>query len=124
MKNRTKIDPFTGEVFEAKRRNQIYATRQNRIDYHNEQAALLREQKAPLSKPLHKNLKILKSLLEGKKEASFHIQYMRGAGFSFTHCTHNEAYEGKLVHAVYGYLWFRESDERGHFTEYIKIISK
>ena len=60
MKNKTKIDPYTGETFEAKRRNQLFATRQNRIDYHNEQAALLRDEKAPANSPLHRNLQILK----------------------------------------------------------------
>lgn len=124
MTDKTRIDPFTGEAFEAKRRNQVFAKKQNRIDYHNEQAALLSEEKAPLNKPLHENLKILKSVMGGEKEARFHIEFMRGRGFSFKHSTHNEEYKGMLVHAVYGYMWFREKDEKGKSTDYIKIIKK
>jgi hypothetical protein len=124
MKKKTKIDPYTGLTFEAKRRNQVFATRQNRIDYHNEQAAQLRDEKAPLNKPLHENLKILKSLMEGKKEARFHKEFMLGGGFSFMHNTHSVEYKGKVVFAIYGYLWYREVDEKGHLTDYIKIVAR
>jgi hypothetical protein len=125
MKKKTKIDPYTGLTFEAKRRNQVFATRQNRIDYHNEQAAQLRDEKAPLNKPLHENLKILK-ITHGREKRSQISQrvYASVAGFSFMHNTHSVEYKGKVVFAIYGYLWYREVDEKGHLTDYIKIVCK
>ena len=124
MTHKKRIDPYTGETFEAKRSNQIFAKTQNRKDYNNKQAALLRKEKAPINKPLHENLKILKQLIAGEKEARFHIEFMRGGGFSFKHSTHTEEYKGMFIHAVYGYMWFREKDEKGKSTDYIKIIKK
>ena len=37
------VDPYTGETFRPKRRNQVFASSKNRRNYHNEKAAELRD---------------------------------------------------------------------------------
>lgn len=122
MKERTKFDPYTGESFQAKRRNQVFATAQNRIDFHNEKAAQVRTEKEPINNALHKNRQILQSLLQDKEVAIYHRQFLLGAGFSFRQCTHFDKYEDRKAYGVFEYLWIREMDEQGQLTENVKII--
>ena len=124
MRNKTRKDPYTGETFQIKRRNQRFATRQNRIDFNNEKAAVIRDIKAPFNSPLHKNLLILLELMQGKKEATFHKQFLLGRGFSFQNMTNSDEYNGEYVFAAYGYLWLQVVNDKNQLTDYIKIIIK
>lgn len=76
-------DPFTNEEFEPKRKNQRFATSKNRIRYHNEKANKLRQEKASVDKPLSTNFKILKDIMEGKKNHTVHKEFLRGRGYDF-----------------------------------------
>ena len=82
-------DPLTQEEFVPKRCNQRFANSQNRIKYYNNKANQERIENAFIDKPMKKNLKILKELMEGKTNEFFHIEYLRGKGydFNFYHAT-------------------------------------
>ena len=97
-------DPLTKQEFYPKRISQRFATPQNRIKYHNDKAKKLRHSSAYINKPLHINHRILIELLEGKKEAVFHKQFLIGKGFSFSVNTHIEDYNGKKRYAIYEFV--------------------
>lgn len=124
MKVKEKIDPYTGETFYPKRRNQKFAVRQNRIDFHNDQAALIRDAKAPINSPLHRNFIIVRELMNGHKEKQFHKEFLRGRKFSFEHITHADEHGEKFVFGIYNYIWFQVLTEDNQPTEFIKIITK
>lgn len=109
-------DPLTNLEFEPKRISQRFENPQNRIKYHNLAAKKLRHSVAYVNRPLHKNLKVMNELLEGKTEALFHKQFLFGKGFSFGVHTHYELYNGKTEKAVYQYIWMVIENEQ------IKII--
>lgn len=46
MEEIIKTDPLTGEKFVAKRANQRFATKENRIKFHNSQASILNQKRA------------------------------------------------------------------------------
>ena len=98
-----KTDLLTGEQFHPKRCNQNFANTQNRIKYYNEKAKHLRLSTTHINKPLHTNLKILNGLLEKKKEATFHKEFLLGKGFDFCLQTHYMEYQGKVRPAIYHY---------------------
>ncbi len=109
-------DLLTGEPFVAKRINQVFANSRNRIAYHNKRANELRHSAALINKPLHVNLRILNELMKGKKEKTFHKQFLLGKGFSFSVHNHVNFYEGKNHYAIYQYTIVNLGNEQ------IKII--
>ncbi len=111
-------DLLTGEEFIPSRKNQKFATPENRIIYYNNKANQLRLKAAFINKPLHQNLLILNELLAEKTEAVFHKQFLAGKGMSFKVHTHYETHEGQTVFAIYQYLIIALANER------IKIIKK
>lgn len=96
-------DLLTGEAFVPQRINQVFAKSENRIAFHNKKANDLRHSAAFINKPLHVNLRILNELMKGKKERTFHKQYLLGKGFSFSVFNHVNFYEGKNYYAIYEY---------------------
>ena len=96
-------DLLTGEAFVPQRINQVFANSANRIAYHNKKANQLRHSAAFINKPLHVNLRILNELMKGKKEKTFHKQFLLGKGFSFSVYNHVNFYEGKNHYALYQY---------------------
>jgi hypothetical protein len=80
-------DPFTSEWFIPKRRNQLYATRQNQIDCNNLNAYSKREEQRITNKVLNKNYNILKRILGNKKEFTVTTDILRGAQFDLKHFT-------------------------------------
>jgi len=71
---------------------------------------------AYINKPLHINHLILIELLEGKKEAVLHKQFLAGKGYSYNVYTHVEDYLSIRRFAVYEYIIIPMEDEQ------IKII--
>lgn len=100
----TRKDLLTGELFLPKRKNQKFKNAKNRTIYNNNKANKLRQSISNISKPLHINIRILNEMMQGKKEATFHKQFMLGKGFSSDVHTHIEEYEGKQYYAIYNYV--------------------
>ena len=108
-------DLLTGEEFEPKKSSQKFANAKNRIKNNNMLANDFRKEKSVLDKPLSKNLKILNELMSGKREASFHQEFLRGKGFDFKAVNGLEQHEGKYCPCVYQYMLLRDGEN-------IKII--
>jgi hypothetical protein len=99
-----KIDPLTGEVFVPTRSNQLFASEENRIRFHNEKAKSLRKQKAFIDRPLHVNQRILTEVIGSAESVEVHKQYLLGKGFSFSTFTHYSEYRGKHFPSVYEFV--------------------
>lgn len=99
-----KICPFSGEKFIPNRRNQVFATAKNRRDYHNEKAAKLRLQKAPIDKPLSKNHALLTHLVKRGTRMVFSADKLISKGFNPKVFTHIEEFEGNLCRGIYQFL--------------------
>ena len=110
-------DLLTNEDFVPSRINQKFAKAENRIKYYNDKANEFRHSIAYLSKPIQHNIRILSELMKGKKEASFHKQFLLGKGFSIGVYTHIEQYDGKNQFAIHTYIILPLANEQ------IKIIN-
>lgn len=104
-------DPLTNELFEPKRRNQRFATAENRIRYHNELQAKKRDELAPYTRAINKNIRILEELMEGKNKEWFHMAFLLGKGYTFNAYTDVVFRDGKRCARVYHYI-IREEDHR------------
>jgi len=110
-------DLLTNEEFIPLRINQKFAKAKNRIKYYNDKANEFRHSIAYISKPLNLNIRILNELMGGRKEATFHKQFLLGKGFSWGTYTHIEEYENKKQFAVHKYILLFLDNEQ------IKIIN-
>ena len=97
-------DLLTKEEFIPSRINQKFAKPQNRIKFYNEKANEFRHSIAYLSKPLILNIRILNDLMKGKKEHTFHIEFLNGRGFTKRIYSHIEEYEGKNRFAIHKFI--------------------
>jgi len=100
----TRIDPHTGESFVPKRRNQKYATTQNRVAYNNNLAYMERSSKSFVDKPLKKNHRILLTLLNPNEIKSYSKDFLKGMGYDFSLSTHYENYKGKICISLYQFI--------------------
>lgn len=102
-----KIDPYTKEEFVPKRKNQVFATEKNKSDYHNEQAAILRERRAKIDKKINKNHRILIDLLVNDNIIEIDQNELKGKGFSFEVFNHIVKYQNQYVNAIYEFIVFK-----------------
>ncbi len=114
----TKIDPHTGESFVPKRRNQKYATTQNRVAYNNNLAYIDRLSKSFVDKPLRINHRILLSLLKTNETKSFSKDFLKGMGYDFSVATHYEKYKGKICISLYQFILVEFSLESNNVKIY------
>jgi len=103
-----KIDPYTKEEFVPSRRNQIFANDKNKSDYHNEQAAILREKRAKIDKKINNNHKILRQLLKKENTIEIDQKILEGKGFFFNVFNHVVKYDNRNVNAIYEFSIFKE----------------
>ncbi len=82
-----RICPYSGEEFIPRRNNQVFASKNNRINYHNNKNNILRNELNPTKKQLLLNHKICINLLEGKESITIHREFLKGKGFNFSYFT-------------------------------------
>jgi hypothetical protein len=78
-----KIDPYTQEKFFPKRSNQVFATPQNKMMFHNERAKEYRDETKGFRNGLDRNYRMVCALLNGNFFARAHVEYLFGMGFDF-----------------------------------------
>ncbi len=113
-----RYDLLTKEEFVPSRITQKFAKAENRIRYYNLKATEFRHSIDYINKPLLKNIKILNELMMRKNEATFHLQYLKGKGFSTTIHSHIEQINGKNHFAIHRYILILLENEQ------IKIVKK
>jgi hypothetical protein len=99
-----KTCPFSGEKFQPKRRNQVFASSKNRRDYHNGKAAELRQIKAPINRYLDRNLLILSQLVCKGESKTLKMADLVSMGFNPNVFTHIEEYNGKMCRCVFQFI--------------------
>jgi|LauGreDrversion4_2_1035121.scaffolds.fasta_scaffold25322_3 hypothetical protein len=98
-------DPYTGEEFIAKRANQKFVRPENRIKFNNDAANELRKQREYINKPIHiAHVKVIK-LMDGRNEAEFSIDFLRGYGLNFNVFNHYVLYNGIQCPAIFEFVF-------------------
>ncbi|MGB2232728.1 MAG: hypothetical protein ACPH12_07360 [Flavobacteriaceae bacterium] len=108
--NKQLICPYSGEYFKPKRSNQKYASKYNRVAFHNRK---YRELKMPLEKVNHilfKNHNIISDLIGDKNEIILSNDYLKGKEYNFKYMTHIIFKNDKTLFGVYNFL-FTKVDE-------------
>lgn len=104
MEKIVKKDPLTGEMFIPKRSNQRFATSYNRKKFNNQSANLLRKKRDVIYAPLNKTHRIIIKLMEGKNEADFNNEFLRGCGASFRGFSHFIVIDGKQCNCIFEFI--------------------
>ena len=105
-------DLLTGQEFYPSRITQKFACSDNRIKYHNRKANKLRHSVMYINSPLHKNLRILNELMNGKDKGIFHKEFLLGKGYSLGVMTHYEIIEGESIACVYHYAVNKDLNDK------------
>jgi hypothetical protein len=108
MKNKTAIDPYSGETFQKSRSNKRFANLRNKNAYHNAFAKKERDRISNVQKPLLRNRKILELLLGEKEEVTVSRDFLLGRGYNFTCYTGSD--QKRRVFLIYE---FEISDSEG-----------
>ena len=106
-----RVCPYSKTEFVPKRSNQIFATKECRIAFHNERNGLVRRKRRPITYQLDRNHKILDSLLGDKKETTVNKHYLRGAGFSYKIITHVESNNSNVAYGVFDTIFQKINEE-------------
>ena len=97
-------DPQTGELFFPKRVNQRFARPENRIKFNNDAATALRKQREYINKPIHNaHVKVVK-LMDGRNQAVFSIDFLRGYGVNFNVFNHYVLINGVQQPAIFEFV--------------------
>jgi hypothetical protein len=97
-------DPYTLEEFTQKRTNQRFASALSRQKFHNTRANELRNEMAFIQRPLYKNYKILKDLLENKSEIIVHREFLLGKSYDLSKATHISKLGSEMHYCVYNFI--------------------
>lgn len=105
----------SGEDFFPKRNNQIFASKQNRINYHNTINNKLRNELKSTNNQLIVNYKICIELLDKNKYITVHREFLKGKGFDFCFFTNIVENKSKTAYtyAVYD-TSFEKVDENNY----------
>jgi len=93
--------PICGKVFIPKRTNQIFCNENNfacRTYNNNEKARKLKEAQGFAPKIIEKNWKVYNTLLKEKNEASFSLDFLKGAGANIYYFTQYKKVDGRGVY--------------------------
>jgi hypothetical protein len=97
-------DPYTLEEFTPKRTNQRFASALSRQKFHNSRASELRNEMAFIQRPLYRNYRILKDLLENKKEVTLHREFLLGKSYDLSKATHISKIGSEIHYCVYNFI--------------------
>lgn len=101
-----RIDPLTKEEFTPTRRNQIFKSPTNRVQWNNEKAAQIRDKKAAIDRVLLKNYLILSEQVKEGEDKSFTKEELKNLGFNINVFTHYERIDESIKHCLYHYAIF------------------
>lgn len=106
---------YSGEEFVPRRNNQVFASKSNRMSYHNKINNKFRNDLKLINNQLLLNYKICKDLLTKKNEVTIHREFLRGKGFNFMYFTSFKRKKDTsfLVYALYD-ITFEKIDENNY----------
>jgi hypothetical protein len=98
------IDPLTGEEFIQKRKNQRFASANNRKRFHNDNSTIINRVKAPIDRKLKQNFLLLNKLLKANNDALIKKEDLLIQGFDPNYFTHLSQINGKTARCIYEYI--------------------
>jgi hypothetical protein len=114
-KTETRKCLYSGEEFIPKRNNQVFASRVNRISYHNEINNKLRNELKKTNNQLLLNYKISKNLLKEEPRIVVHKEFLKGKGFDFRYFTNLTQSKKGNTHAYSVFdISFEKTDENNY----------
>ncbi len=110
---------YSGDSFIPTRQNQIFASKENRILFHNKINNQLRKRLSFINKQLLLNFRILIDVLDGENERTVHKQFLMGKGFSFSVFTHlsMSKFSNNYCYSVYEVKYERIDDDNYKITK-------
>ena len=112
MKYPARKDPYSGEIFIPRRRNQRFANPVTKRAWHNQRAIALADEKRSVNKILEKNRKILSAMLGNQDSAEALLLDLERQGFHFNYLTHTERHEEKVWRYIYGIRYFTDGKNK------------
>jgi hypothetical protein len=109
-----KIDPYTKEAFFPKRSNQVFATPQNKMRYHNERAKEYRDETKKVRSRLDRNNKLFESLLRQNNKARFHIEYLKGKGVDLNTVTRIIQIGDEIIYRVFDFSFRYDKEDENY----------
>lgn len=98
-----RTDPYTGEVFYAKRTNQRFASRKNQVAYNNAKAKELRDQMTEIDNQIRKNWQIISEVLNDQPKAVKSKDFLLGCGYNFNFFNNQRVDNGLRYFGVYDF---------------------
>jgi hypothetical protein len=110
---------YSGQSFIPTRQNQIFASKENRILFHNQINNQLRKRLSFINKQLLLNFRILIEVLDGDYETIVHKEFLLGKGFSFSVFTHLSVSKlsNNYCYSVYEVSYERIDDDNYKITK-------
>ena len=109
-----RIDPYTQEKFFPKRSNQVFATPQNKMMFHNERAKEYRDETKKVRSRLDRNNKLFESLLGDNKKARFHVEYLKGKGADLKAVTRVFQIRDEIVYRVFDFSFRYDQKDKNY----------
>jgi hypothetical protein len=115
MKER-KVDPYTLKEFTPTRKNQKFASEQNKIEFNNEKARKERLIRKEVDSKILKNYRILKSKIEDEQQVIVHEAEVIREGFDYRFINHFKKikYKGEdqQVLGIYDLFYFIDNPSK------------
>lgn len=112
-----KTCPFSGEKFIPKRKNQVFASAENRRNFHNDNAMEIRKLLSPINRNLEKNLIICSALVQEGESKMFRKEELLLKGFNPNFFTHLDMYNDSMCMCLYHFIFPKNEN-----PNYITII--
>ena len=109
-----RIDPYTQEKYFPKRSNQIFATPQNKMMFHNERAKEYRDETKKVRSRLDRNNKLFEALLGDNKKARFHVEYLKGKGVDLKAVTRVFQIRDEIVYRVFDFSFRYDQKDKNY----------
>ena len=95
---------FSGEEFLPIRSNQLFASKGNRVKYHNDKSNKLRNHLKITNNQILLNYKICIEVLDNSKSKIVHKEFLKGKGFNFSYFTNlekSQSIENSVSYGLY-----------------------
>lgn len=117
---KTKIDPYTGEEFVPKRKNQIFANNANKTAFNNEKASKIRKERAPFINDINRNYDILKLILNNEQEKTVNSSTLNDLNFKYNCYLKLLPFEVKKIFIIYDIEFTSYKKENITYTKIYK----
>lgn len=117
---KSKIDPYTGEEFVPRRKNQIFANSSNKTAFNNEKASKIRKERAPFINDINRNYDILNLILDNNHEKTVNINTLNDLNFKFDCYLRFLISEGKTAFIIYDIEFTNIKKENTTYTKIYK----